>query len=214
MGFLTFSKILLILLLPFLLFLLVFNIVSFDNLFYEKKFAEYQVDQNVAGADSLHEKVINFIRGGNNELPDDFNEREKQHLFDVRNTIRFSTIVFFILIVIFVILLLIAVYTLKINNYITSFVGKILVFGGFLTIILAAVLFLLINSDFAATFESFHLLFFEKGTYLFDPANELIVNLYPEQIFMDLGIKISVWVVLASIIVVVLGFYLLKNKKN
>ena len=77
MKFLTLSKFLLILMVPFLLFLLVLNFGAFDSLFFREKFSEYKVEQKVPQAILLHEKVINFITGKNNELPNDFNDREK-----------------------------------------------------------------------------------------------------------------------------------------
>ncbi|MBI2649915.1 DUF1461 domain-containing protein [Candidatus Woesearchaeota archaeon] len=213
MKFLTIAKFLLVLILPFLLFLLVLNFVGFDSSFYSQKFSEY----NVGNISPLHEKVISFIEGKINELPGDFNEREKQHLLDVRNAATISTIVLYILVFLFILLLIASILTLKVNNLITNFIGKILVFGGVLTIALAAILFFLINSDFSSTFESFHSLFFKKGTYVFDPAKEIIVRLYPEQLFMDLGIKISKGVVLMSAIAILLGSFLVfksKSKKN
>lgn len=215
MKFLTLSKFLLVLILPFLLFLLALNFGALDNLFFKEKFSEYKVEQKIPQAVSLHEKVINFITGKNNELPNDFNEREKQHLWDVRNIIKISTILLYALIILFVLLLLISAFILKVNNFITNFVGKVLVFGGFLTIVLAAALFFLINSDFTAAFESFHKLFFQQGTYSFNPAKEIIVNLYPEQLFMDIGIRMSKWVIIASSAIILLGaFFILTSKKK
>ena len=217
MRFLTILKFLMILILPFLLFLLVLNFVRFDNQFYQEKFSEYEVQLDVPEAVPLLEKVINFVAGKNDKPPQEFTEREKQHLFDVRKTVRISTILLYILIILFVLLLIASSFILKVNNYITNFVGKVLVFGGFLTVMMATALFLLLNSDFSRAFESFHGLLFEKGTYTFDPAKEMIVRLYPEQLFMDLGLKISKLVVLASASIALLGAFLIlksKSKKN
>ena len=217
MKFLTLSKFLLIIILPFLLFLFMLNFFGFDNLCYKEKFSEYGVQQNVPNAVSLHEKVINFIKGEDNQLPNDFNEKEKQHLLDVRNAIDFSTMLLYIFIILFVLLLIASAFALKVNNYIVNFVGKILVFGGFLTIILAGILFLLISTDFPTTFESFHSLLFEKGTYVFDPTKEVIVNLYPEQLFLDLGLRISKNVFFGSAVLIIIGLFLIlksKSKKN
>ncbi|MBI2658859.1 DUF1461 domain-containing protein [Candidatus Woesearchaeota archaeon] len=213
MGLLNISKFLLVLILPFILFLLVLNFIGFNDVFYKEKFSEF----NVGNISSLHEKVISFVAGKTNELPAEFNERERQHLADVRNAREISTIVLYVLVFLFILLLIVSAFTLKINNIITNFIGKVLIFGGILTIAIAAALFFLINFDFSPAFESFHSIFFEKGTYTFDPANEMIVRLYPEQLFMDMGIKISKWVILLSAILVVIGLFLVfrpKSKKN
>ncbi|MBI2101249.1 DUF1461 domain-containing protein [Candidatus Woesearchaeota archaeon] len=219
MGF-TFTpiaKFLMILILPFLLFLLVLNLMSFDSSFYQKKFSEYGVQQNVPNAFSLHEKVMNFIGGKSNELPNEFNERERLHLLDVRNAVRISTLLLYALTAMFILLLIASALILKVNHYIINFVGKVLFFGGILTIALAAILFFLISFGFSSTFESFHRLLFEQGTYLFDPAKEMIVNLYPEQLFMDLGLRISKGVMLASASIILIGAVMAlksKSKKN
>ncbi|MBS3113600.1 DUF1461 domain-containing protein [Candidatus Woesearchaeota archaeon] len=213
MKFLTISKFLLIIILPFILFLLVLNFVGFDNSFYYQKFLEYGVQKDIPEAAQLHEKVINFITGKSNEIPSEFNEREGQHLADVREIVRISTAIMYIFIILFVLLMIASVFVLKVNIYIINFVGKIFVFGGILTIILAAILFFFINSGFSSTFESFHMLFFKKNTYTFDPLKEIIVRLYPEQLFMDLGAKISKWVILGSAAVIITGIFLILKPK-
>ena len=217
MKFIDISKIFIITVIPLLIFLLAADFIAFDKSFYQRKFSEYKVNENVEGAQYLHEKVMDFIQGKSNGLPNEFNEREKQHLLDVKGIIKISSIALYVFIAIFIILLVASAFILKVNNYIINFVGKVLVFGGVLTIALATILFFLISSNFSAAFESFHQLFFEKNTYLFDPANEMIVNLYQEQLFMDLGLKISKWAIAASAVIILFGAFLLfkpKSKKN
>ena len=217
MRFITVLKFLLVLILPLLILLMSMNLVSFDKSFYDKKFSEYKVREDVPDAMSLHEKVMNFIKGNNNTLPNELTQREKEHLLDIRNLVRISTIALYIFIILFVLLLISSALILKVNNRIINFIGKVLIFGGFLTIAIAASLFLFIISDFSTSFESFHKLFFEKGTYLFDPAKEIIVNIYPEQLFMDLGIRISAGVLITAAVIILFGLLLLlksKKKKN
>ena len=213
----TTLKILMISALPFLIYLFVFDVVGFDSAFYQKKFLEYGVKQNVLEAGLLHEKVISFVKGVGSELPNEFNYREKQHLADVRDIIRASTIIFYILIVLFLFLSAISAFILKIKSRIMRFFGNVLVFGGGLSIILGIALYFLITSDFSAAFEGFHRLFFKQGTYAFDPATEILVRLYPEEIFLDMGIRISLGVLLTSAVVILLGAFLTwksKSKKN
>lgn len=213
MKFLTLSKFFLVIILPFLIFLAVLSFVGFDNSYYREKLPGY----NITGALSIHEKVISFVTGKDSELPQQFNERERQHLLDVRNIVGISKTALYVLLLLFILLLLTSAFILKVNNYIANFIGKVLIYGGFLAIMLASMLFFLVNSDFSSTFESFHNLFFKQGTYTFDPAKELIVKLYPEQLFMDLGLKISKWIIISSAAVILLGILLLfksKNKKN
>jgi len=214
MKFLTIAKILLVLILPVLLILLSTNFAGFNLSFYKEKFQQYNVEKNVPGAESLHNKVIDFIKGNSNQPPNEFNEKEKQHLWDVKNVIRYGKILLYILVILFIFLLLFSAFIIKANNAITNFIGKIFLYGGILTIAIAAILFFMINFDFSKTFETFHLTFFKSGTYVFD-AKEKIVNLYPEQLFMDLGLRISKWVVISAAIIMLIGLFLLfRSKKN
>jgi len=206
MGFLTISKILLVLIFPVLIFLAVFNLAGFDENYFIQKFSQYGIKD--ASLISMHEKILNFVRGSGSELPTELNEREKQHLIDVRKAVNYSAILLYALIALFIVLLVISAFTLKVNNYITNFVGKVLVFGGFLTIILAGTLFLMLYFDFSTAFENFHLMLFKQGTYTFDPAREMLVRLYPEQLFMDIGIRISKGVFFASVIFILIGIFL------
>ena len=212
MKFITISKLLLVLIFPLLIFLVIFNFTGFNENYFRQKFSDYGI--NDASLISIHEKILNFVKGNNNELPNELNEREKQHLLDVRKAINYSAILLYVLIALFVILLVISALTLKANNYITNFVGKVLVFGGFLTIMLAGALLILIYFDFSSVFEGFHLMLFQQGTYTFDPVKEMLVRLYPEQLFMDLGLRISKGVFFVSIIFILIGVFLMLKSKS
>ncbi len=210
----TILKFLLVLMIPFLLFLSILNFYAFDSTFYNEKFSEYKVYQAVPDAVSLHEKVIGFIKGKPGELPDEFNDREKQHLQDVRKIAHEATILLYTLIILFVSLSLVSARMLKTRAAITDFFGNVFLYGGALTLISAAAIYFLLSLNFASTFESFHLLLFEKGTYLFDPAKDIIVRLYPEQLFMALGERIAKGVVMISLILAFLGALLLIKSKR
>ena len=68
--------------------------------------------------------------------------------------------------------------------------------------------------NFPPAFDFFHRLFFQQGTYTFDPANEVIVRLYPENLFVDLGIVISRNIMLASAAIILAGSCLLFKSKR
>lgn len=217
MGLLAISKILLVFILPFLVFLLAAGFAGFDDSFYKKKFLEYGIEKDFPDAVSLHEGVIDFIKGGSKELPDEFNARERQHLADVRKIAGYSTILLYALIILYIPLLIASASALKPSSRRINFIGKAILFGGFLTLLIASAFLLFASLDFPAAFESFHSLFFEKGTYVFDPDKEIIVKIYPEQLFMELGARILKIVIMASAAIILLGAFLVmksKSKKN
>lgn len=212
MGFLSISKTLLILIVPFLIFLGSASQIAFDKNFYAEKFSEYGI--NVPEAEAINDATVDFVSGKKNEPPGLYNEREKQHLQDVRDLAKAGRAMFYFFAVLFSSLLLASFLALKAGNP-ANFLGGIIAYGGALTMGIAALLLAMAGLNFAPAFESFHKIFFERGTYTFDPQNEAIVNLYPEKLFMDLGLGILKWVLFASAVITIIGMFLIKkNKKN
>lgn len=199
---------------PLILFFSVLKLTIFDNFFYEQKFLDYNIHHFVDRANEVHLKVMNFITGKSKELPNVFNEREKLHLSDVRKIILNLHKVFYGLIGIFILIFLIELYLLNEKKKIVDFIGNLLFFGGFLTIIFSSVLFYLVSTNFTITFDSFHKLFFEEYSYIFDPTKDIIVMLYPEQLFMELGIRVMKIIFFVSIIIIGLGAFFVKFKRK
>lgn len=215
MKFLTFASVLMILVLPLLIFLSVFKYASYDQNFYEEKFMEYGVKEDVPNAELLHKKIIEFVSGKSQFAPSELNDREQQHLFDVRRAMRIAAILFYSFLALFALLLYVEIsISFKTGENFMSIIGKVMVFGGLLTIALASILLALIALDFSASFDSFHKILFDKGTYVFNPENEVIVRIYPEQIFQDIGARISKDVIFLSITAIVLGALLMLNSKQ
>jgi integral membrane protein (TIGR01906 family) len=52
---------------------------------------------------------------------------------------------------------------------------------------------------FDTAFEVFHRLFFPAGTYLFDPRTDRLVQLFPEQFWVETTVGVGVLVVLLSV---------------
>lgn len=215
MKFLTFAAVFMILVLPFLIFLSVFKYASYDQNFYEEKFVEYGVKEDVPNAELLHKKIIDFVSGKSQVAPSELNNREQQHLFDVRKVMSIATILLYSFIALFALLLYVEIsISFKTGGNILSIIGKVMFFSGLLTIALAGISLALITLDFPASFESFHRILFDKGTYVFNPATEVIVRLYPEQLFQDIGARVSKGVIFFSITAIVLGILLMLNSKQ
>lgn len=208
-------KVVLVLIIPILLLLFILQITSFSDSFYSKEFTQYNVYNNVNNASAIHKKVVNFVQGKNEDLPIQFNDREKEHLKDVRKLVVASKIVLIILVALFLSISFIAVCRINSKSQSKKFFGDVLKFGGVLTLAIFALLQVFMQFSFSQTFESFHRIFFKRGTYAFDPSTELIVNLYPEELFRDLGVRIFAYAVASAIAISLLGMLLTyRNKKN
>ena len=58
---------------------------------------------------------------------------------------------------------------------------------------------------FDLAFELFHRLFFPAGTYLFDPRTDRLVQLFPEQFWVETTIGVGIVVIVLSIVLSVLA---------
>lgn len=54
---------------------------------------------------------------------------------------------------------------------------------------------------FDAAFELFHELFFPAGTYLFDPRTERLVQLFPEQFWVETTVAVGVMIVVLGLVI-------------
>ncbi len=210
MGFTSFTKFFLVILFPLALFLSVAYFVGFDYSFYEGKFNDYDIYSRVENADLINTKTLEFLNGRSEKIPDDYNEREKHHLWDVRELVAYLKYFLYFVIALFIVFLIYTGIRLKIKGFILGFFGKIFFYGGILTLAISLFALLLISLNFDLSFEIFHRIFFDKGSYMFDPSNEMIVNLYPEDLFRDIGLNISLWVVIFSVISAFAGFLLIR----
>jgi integral membrane protein (TIGR01906 family) len=58
---------------------------------------------------------------------------------------------------------------------------------------------------FDTAFEIFHRLFFPAGTYLFDPRTDRLVQLFPEQFWVETTVGVGILVIVLSVLLVPLG---------
>jgi integral membrane protein (TIGR01906 family) len=69
---------------------------------------------------------------------------------------------------------------------------------GLAIVIAVAGVFALVAFD--AAFEVFHRLFFSAGSYTFDPANDRLVQLFPERFWSEISIAVGLVVIVVSIV--------------
>lgn len=195
---------------PFLLYLLNFSNVAFDGNFYKKEFKKYDVYGNLENYDieKINNDVLDYLKYGKNEKlieNDFFNEREKLHLLDVKELIQKTAKLYYFLIILFFILLASLIFLLNRNVKIVKYFGMIFLISGLLAVLDAFIFYIAINSDFSFAFDIFHNAFFEQGSFLFDPGSENIVNLYPNELFFDIALRIVINTLIFSSLVFLTG---------
>ena len=131
---------------------------------------------------------VKVIEGG--QKPDLFNEREIEHMKDVKGVLSKMNKVQEISGLYLFIYLFVTIIRNKFR-WPEVFV-KCIVRGCLLTLILVSTLAAGIFIGFDSLFEQFHVVLFEAGTWTFDPRTNYLTRLFTEGFFMDASLLIGV----------------------
>ena len=131
---------------------------------------------------------VKVMEGGQNI--DLFNEREIEHMKDVKGVLSKMNKVQEISGLYLLIYLFVSMVRNKFR-WPEIFVSSV-VRGCLLTLILVLTLAIGIFIGFDSLFEQFHVVFFEAGTWTFDPRTNYLTRLFTEGFFMDASLLIGV----------------------
>ena len=142
-----------------------------------------------------------------------FNDREKEHMVDVKNLYLGALTVGRICAALAVIILLLEIFVFKrlrqaVSGYL---IGNAVFFAAF------AVLAVLAASDFTTFWTNFHHVFFSNDLWLLNPETDMMIRMVPETFFFDLVMRVvficggSMLVVLSA--AVLLRFRLARKEK-
>ena len=87
-------------------------------------------------------------------------------------------------------------------------IGKILLYGGLITLAAILVFLLMVKLDFMGFFTGFHELLFKPDTWWFDELTDKITTLYPMEFFYDAIMRVFLGTVVSAFILAVTGFIL------
>jgi integral membrane protein (TIGR01906 family) len=199
-----FFKVIGILAIPIILIGISFNLTVYDRELYLDLFTKYGVYSNLEGLDAeyMNNEVLDFLNhGADTSLKEFFTEREVNHMHDVKRLIDLgASIVHWALASLIISISYFIIYEFKNIKRATIEPSKILLYGSLATLTVSIILSLLFLFGFGGAFDNFHKTFFMEGSYSFNPSYEKIVVLYPENIFLDLAIRIFIFSVISSLI--------------
>ncbi|MBU2633894.1 MAG: DUF1461 domain-containing protein [Nanoarchaeota archaeon] len=187
-------KKILIIILIFLIILLNFKLLVFNDKFYDKEFMKNNMDSNLL--EENKEKLFDYFKGENLDT-DFFNEKEKLHLVDVKNLIQKTFILLYIVLIVFVLLLFYLIYNKK---YLV--IGDSFIFSGIITM---GFLIILSLFSFSSLFYKFHLLFFKNNLWLLDPLTDNLIKMFPEWFFYDFFKRLVLNSFFTSLFLIIIG---------
>ena len=161
--------------------LLGFRLTVFDFDFYEKqfeknmayeKYGEEIVDKNSLG-------LINYLQRGYPLNTEFFNEKEKEHLKDVKRIVDVFVLLFYLSLILSLLIIFYFIYNKQYNPVLRG-----LFFSSSSVFVFALILFLL-SLNFQNFFINFHKAFFSNNLWILNPETDNLVNLFPQEFFIS-----------------------------
>lgn len=202
--------ILIVLMTPIFVYLNNFERYAFNLQFYEEKFEEHNISKEVNNSLTITKELLIYLK--NNEdvkiETDVFNEKEKQHLLEVKTLIasalKTKNFSIFVLILLFVLLFLLCK-----NNSIFLRKLSIGIFVGALLVVFLFLFGTVLLSNFTESFFTFHRTFFESTTWMLNPEIDMLIRLFPENFFYDITEKIFMSSLMHSAFILILSSFIL-----
>jgi len=180
----------------FLLFLIVpmsvFSFLVFDkNSYVSNAKAAGNFDENNVFAVKAVNDLISFFKF-EGEVPSQFSEKEKMHLFDVRLLISQVLIFFYSVSVVFCLFSLFLITKIKKFSLVREFVCRVLSETGLMGIFVITFFGSLMFFLFGPIFSLFHAVFFASGTFEF-AGTDLLISLFGGSFFQNFAVQIISW---------------------
>lgn len=214
-----------IILLPVVLLLTDVQITAFDRNYYEAEYIRYNIPQSLgmdlAELNQATDKLLQYLENKRKDLDFKalikgqqeafFSPRDKQHMVDVKNLfiggryLRDAALVYLAVFMIYLLRKKDGIGLKKLAGY-----GLAAGCVGFIPIVL---LIILMNIDFYKYFTIFHLIFFSNDLWLLDPAQDRLINMFPQDIFTDMAFRISYFYI-AELIVILVACLIYRFRKE
>ena len=193
--------------------------------YYQHEYTKYSVLDNLPSMtmDDLlivTEEMMAYLRGNRKDLHvktvmggeyrEFFTEREIAHMEDVQGL--FLAAVFLRRLCLVLIFFCIGTIYLTKGN-LRLILPKMLFFGTLLFFGTAAVLGLIISTDFSKYFIVFHHIFFDNDLWILDPSVDMLINIVPEPFFMDTAFFILILYGFLTLLVLVISFALMRKNR-
>ena len=179
-----------------------FEIITFSDWIYEfnwdRNNISYRSNLTNNELDQVSDQIKDYFKNDDEKITINiernksinlFNQREIDHMVDVKNLIKFTLLFERIsLVIIF--------FTLIISSYINGLkeIQRVLIQIIYKSFIIWSGIILLIISgmviNFNYTFTLFHKIFFRNDLWILDPRNDYLLILFPERFFLEICIII------------------------
>ncbi len=220
----------------FISFLLILTIlitsilfVAFDIEFFDNQYTQLDISKetgmNHTDLIRVTADLLDYIRGDREELESIkaviegeyrqvFNEVEIAHMIDVKNLFDFSITLRDIATLMLVLLSLILFIYLKNTKGFFKLVSKSYIKVFLLLIFLLLAVLLLMNIDFAGSWDQFHYIFFDNDLWQLDPDTDIMINMMPEDFFLSAVYRVLGYTAACTGILALIAYIIIRNDKS
>lgn len=192
--------------------------------YFKKEYEKHQVlnslpEMSMEDLLTVTDEMMDYLKGGREDLHvwttmggeyrEFFTPREIAHMEDVRGLFLAAVSLRRIMAAVLAGGILLLVF---IKARLRTVLPKSFLIGAPLFLVIAALLSLIIASDFSRYFVLFHHLFFTNDLWILDPAVDMLVNIVPEPFFMDTAARIAGTFCSLVVLVFLLSFGLWKKQ--
>ena len=193
--------------------------------YFEKQYTKYQVldrlpEMSMNDLLQVTDEMMDYLKGKREDLHvfttmggeygEFFTEREIAHMEDVQGLF-LSAILIRRICLLFLLFTIIIIPATKGNLFQTLpkpvFAGTLSFFG------VAALLGIIISTNFSKYFVVFHHIFFDNDLWILDPSVDMLINIVPEGFFRDTAARILITFGVSAILVLVISFLLMRKNK-
>ena len=209
-----FFIIILLVFLPLYIFLKVMEINIFNKNFYLKSYKKYNVEEisgkNLEELDSITEDLFIYLKDDADEkiLKSNFNTNEIAHMEDVKLLFKYGYILKYMSLILSIISILLAIKN-KDLGIAKRFFYCLFIWWGLIVLML-----FLVSIDFNKYFTYFHLIFFNNDLWLLDPNIDLLIQMLPEEFFIDIFRRIMLLFFMALAIIQISTYIIMKRKED
>jgi integral membrane protein (TIGR01906 family) len=130
-----------------------------------------------------------------------FNERELSHMEDVQVAFTQVTVAAAVGALVWIV----GFIALAVPRRTRRVAAATLLTGGLFSLVLLSAIGIFMAVSWWDFFNAFHTIFFESGTWIFDPSNTLI-RLFPVQFWIDVAVVVVVLLVIEVVVIAALGW--------
>ena len=209
------SLVLLVVFLSLSCILISFEQHSFNKSYYMDSYDQHNIE-GVTGKSrgelgEITDKLIEYLKGkaGEEALRPHYNEKEILHMEDVQVLFKYGFILKYGIMILS--LGLIIFFALRGEK---ELLGRYIFKGLFINWILLGLLLIMIFFDFDKYFTYFHLIFFDNDLWLLDPRTDLLIQMLPQEFFINIAIKIGVSFLMYVATIQAIGYAVYKKGRS